>query len=186
MGFKKTIGFAGLLAVGMASAASPVLAFANTPAGGGGGGGGVSGKAWTASGMMGSAYGNVGTGGVTDFTPAMFADWISTFTTWALGLAIAAFVLKIVLTAIDRMIFSNEGGKATGQGGQGQNRGAKVQGGGILKSIPLVGAYDEELGWKEIFIHFGKQVAVVAGAWILVQLVVNVVLFAFGAITPGA
>ncbi|RAP50740.1 MAG: hypothetical protein BZ138_06380, partial [Methanosphaera sp. rholeuAM270] len=111
------------------------------------------------------------------------SGWVGTFTTWALGIAIAIFVLKIVLTAIDRMLFASKSASSSGgMGGKSSGGSGGVTGGDVLTRIPLIGAYDSAVDWKEVFIHFGKQLAIVVGAWIFVQLVVNLVMFAFGAL----
>lgn len=125
------------------------------------------------------------TSGVTELdakpiTQADVAGWVSTMTVWLLGLAIVFFVLKVVLTAIDRMLFQNkmdDGGK--GGGGRGTGSAEET----VLNRIPFIGAYPQDVPWKKIWIHFGKNVAIVAGAWILVNLVVNIVLWIFGSVT---
>ncbi|RAP50743.1 MAG: hypothetical protein BZ138_06395 [Methanosphaera sp. rholeuAM270] len=169
MNVKKTVGFALLVAIGVIGAllaSIPVPALAAGP------------TAWNAKDMMDNAYKTGESGGsVTEIDGAVISGWVGTFTTWALGIAIAVFVLKIVLTAIDRMLFASNAGGSTGLGG--------VSGGGVLTRIPLVGAYDKDVLWKEVFIHFGKQLALVVGAWIFVQLVVNLVMFAFDALNNG-
>lgn len=125
------------------------------------------------------------TSGVTELdakpiTQADVAGWVNTMTVWILGLAIVFFVLKVVLTAIDRMLFQNkmDGG---GKGGGGRGTGSAEE--TVLNRIPFIGAYPQDVPWKEIWIHFGKNVAIVAGAWILVNLVVNIVLWIFGSVT---
>ncbi|RAP50742.1 MAG: hypothetical protein BZ138_06390 [Methanosphaera sp. rholeuAM270] len=162
---KKTVGLALLVAIGVIGAllaSIPVPALAAGP------------TAWNAKDMMDNAYKTGESGGsVTEIDGAVISGWVGTFTTWALGIAIAIFVLKIVLTAIDRMLFASAKG-SDGIGG--------VGGGDVLTRIPLVGAYAPTVSWKEVFIHFGKQLAIVVGAWIFVQLVVNLVMFAFTAL----
>lgn len=125
------------------------------------------------------------TSGVTELdakpiTQADVAGWVNTMAVWILGLAIVFFVLKAVLTAIDRMLFQNkiDGG---GKGGGGRGTGSAEE--TVLNRIPFIGAYPQDVPWKEIWIHFGKNVAIVAGAWILVNLVVNIVLWIFGSVT---
>ncbi|RAP50741.1 MAG: hypothetical protein BZ138_06385 [Methanosphaera sp. rholeuAM270] len=162
---KKTVGLALLVGIGtigalLASIPVPALAAGAT--------------AWNAKDMMDNAYKTGESGGsVTEIDGAVISGWVGTFTTWALGIAIAIFVLKIVLTAIDRMLFASDA------------NGSKVMGDktkSVLTRIPLIGAYEPDVDWKEVFIHFGKQLAIVVGAWIFVQLVVNLVMFAFGAL----
>lgn len=113
------------------------------------------------------------------------ADWVTSVTTWVLAIAIVLFVLKVVLTAIDRLLFQQNvatGGQGTRAAGRGSATGDEQT---LLQRIPFLGAYPQTEGWKEIWIHFGKNVAIVAGAWVLVNLVVNVVLWLFDAVTTG-
>lgn len=159
---KKAIGGA-LLATGIGAMMLPASAHAST-------------LGWNASCMVENASGGTGLKGV-KFTPAGLSGWVQTFTQWILGIAIVLFVLKVVFTAIDRLLFANvtDPSKNT-KGGSGTSD-------GILQRIPLIGAYPAELAWKEVWIHFGKNLAICAGAWILVQIVVGVVLFVFDAAT---
>lgn len=108
------------------------------------------------------------------------AAWVTSITTWILGLAIVFFVLKVVLTAIDRMLFQNQVG--TDSKGKAVSPNSDET---MLNRIPFVGAYPQNMPWKEIWIHFGKNIAIVAGAWVLVNLVVNVILWLFGVLTTG-
>lgn len=124
------------------------------------------------------------TSGVTELdakpiTQADVAGWVTTIIVWILGLAIVFFVLKVGLTAIDRMLFQN---KMEG-GGKGGSRGTGSADETVLNRIPFIGAYPQDVPWKEIWIHFGKNVGIVAGAWVLVNLVVNIVLWIFGSVT---
>ena len=109
------------------------------------------------------------------------ATWVQNFTTWILGIAIVMFVLKVVLTAVDRLVFDS-GPDKSGQTKR-NLEGGKGNGGGVLCQIPLIGAYDPSMAWKDIFIHFGKNLAIVAGAWVIVQIVTGVILFVFDALT---
>lgn len=166
-GIKKALGGA-LLATGLASfmMTLPQQAFA---------------LGWQAKDMI------ANTSGVTELdakpiTQAEVAGWVTSVTTWVLGLAIVFFVLKVVLTAVDRMLFQN---KMDGTARGGAKGGGGGEDGSVLSRIPFVGAYPQTEPWKEIWIHFGKNIAIVAGAWVLVNLVVNVILWLFGAITTG-
>lgn len=122
-----------------------------------------------------------GTTGMTaaNINQQSLATWVQNFTTFLLGIAIVIFVLKIVLTAVDKMLLK---GPSSGSGSPSPS---SSKGGGSnifdLTKIPIIGAYSGE--WGDIFKHFGIQVAVVAGAWVLVQIVVGVILFVFGTLT---
>ena len=73
------------------------------------------------------------------------------------GVAVVVFVFRIVITAVDRMVF----------------------GGSQFNSIPLVGSYKNEgdtQAWGNIFRKFAVQLAIVAGTWIIVSLVAGIVL----------
>lgn len=132
---------------------------------------------WDANDMITRTTGSTGVN-VATINQQTLSNWVTSLTTWIVGLAIVIFVLKVVFTAVDRMIFSKDGGKGAGGG---NDRGKDD--GGILCKIPLVGGYDASMSWKEIWIQFGKNVAIVAGAWLLVQILVGVVLFIFSAVT---
>lgn len=90
---------------------------------------------------------------------------------WILGIAIVLFVLKVVLTAVDRILVGNDS-----QSGYPSNS--------FLTRIPIVGAYPLPTGgqggergytWKDIWVHFGVQIAIAISAWFLVQLSIGIV-----------
>jgi len=138
----------------------------------------AAGLGWNANDMIATTTGTTGMT-ATDIRQETLAGWVQNFTTWILGIAIVLFVLKVVLTAVDRLVFGNNG---SGSGDRGSKSDSK-NGGGVLCQIPLIGAYDPSMDWKNIFIHFGKNLAIVAGAWVIVQIVTGVILFVFGALT---
>lgn len=98
-------------------------------------------------------------------------EWINTKVTsiagWLLGIAVGLFVLRVILTAVDRMVL----------GGQDQY-GNQTS---VLSAIPMVGAYPPKgpdgsgYTWKDIWINFAKQMAICVGAWVLVNAVVGIV-----------
>ena len=159
IGIKKTIGAALL---GSACAASTVMAL---PA-----------KAlalgWDPESMVAQTTGTTGMSAA-NINQQSLANWVQGFTTFLLGIAIVLFVLKVVLTAIDRMVLQDN-----------TSTDAKKNGDTILTKLPIIGAY-KDASWADVFKHFGKNVAIVAGAWVLVQIVVGVILFVFGTITNG-
>ena len=162
---QSAIGFAALSASGVAAAvlSMPTTAMA---------------LGWKANDMIQNTSGATGMNAAS-INKETLATWVQNFTTWILGIAIVLFVLKVVLTAVDRLVFDSgaDNKKTMGQNAKGQN------GGGILCQIPLIGAYDPTMAWKDIFIHFGKNLAIVAGAWVIVQIVTGVILFVFDALT---
>ena len=164
---QSAIGFAALSASGVAAAvlSMPTTAMA---------------LGWKANDMIQNTSGATGMNAAS-INKETLATWVQNFTTWILGIAIVLFVLKVVLTAVDRLVFDSQG---DGKGGTRKNlENGKGNGGGVLCQIPLIGAYDPSMAWKDIFIHFGKNLAIVAGAWVIVQIVTGVILFVFDALT---
>lgn len=117
---------------------------------------------------------------VKKFDEQTLMNWVQTMAMWLLGIAVILFVLKVVLTAVDRLVFGNQDGNVQ-FGGKGGGKGGGDA--GILTKIPAIGAYPADVPWKEIWIHLAKNIAIVAGAWVLVQLIVQVVLWLFGTVT---
>ena len=170
MSVQKTVGAFALAACGLAgisalATASPAFALG-----------------WNANAMIQNTTGSTGGMTAANITQESFADWVTTFTTWILGLAIVAFVLKVVLTAVDRLVF---GSPEAGKGGGGGRGGRGGDEGGVLCKIPLIGAYQPNVPWKDVFIFFGKNLAIVAGAWVIVQILTGVILFVFTALAGG-
>lgn len=165
--FQKTAGRAALLLGGIAGAglaAAPLTA-------------------WAEGGQVGWNVNTIITGGsaneqlgITEWSAQSVSDVVTKFTTWLIGIVVVIFVLKVVLTAVDRLLFSNSKGGGGGRGGGGGN-----SGGGLLTQIPVVGAYSETMAWKDVWIHFGKNLAIVAGAWIIVQVISGIILWGFSA-----
>lgn len=97
-----------------------------------------------------------------------------------LGIVIGVFVLKVVLTAVDRIIFggSNSGGNK-GNGNEGFR----------LDDIPIIGAYrdpersgDSPWTWQRIFTFFAIQIALAAGAYVIVGLMMSLLSTVFSKI----
>lgn len=92
---------------------------------------------------------------------------VSAIAGWAIGLAVVLFVLRVVLTAVDRMVLGGEDAYGNQQS--------------VLAGIPVVGAYPPKQNdgsgytWKDIWINFAKQLAICAGAWFLVNMIVSLV-----------
>lgn len=135
---------------------------------------------WSVNGMLQNS--NVTGAGldITNINQQSFANAVTTITTFLLGMAIVAVVLRVVLTAIDRMVFSSRIGNGPRGGGPGGGMG---RGGGdddgVLTKIPLIGAYPSNVPWKTVFGNFAKNLAIVIGAWFLINLIAGVVQFAF-------
>lgn len=86
---------------------------------------------------------------------------------WLLGVAIAIFVLRVILTAVDRMVLGGDDPYRPANSG--------------LAAIPLIGAYPSKdaqgngYSWKDVWINFGKNLAICIGAWVLVNMMVGAV-----------
>ena len=124
---------------------------------------------WDANQMIQSTTGSAGMS-IKSINQQTLAQWVQSIATWVLGLCVVLFVLRVVLTAADRFVFGNakEGNNAKGS---------------MLSKIPIIGAYEMDVEWGTVFANFGKNLAIAAGAWLLVQIIVGVVLFIFGAVT---
>lgn len=96
--------------------------------------------------------------------------WVNGIANWAVRIAVAFFVLRIVLTAIDRFVLANSNTTAH-----------------VPLSYPNPGdeRYDENdvkgntppegWTWKRIWINFGKNLGILAGAWLIVQLIMGII-----------
>ena len=117
-----------------------------------------------------SILNSAGTTGDTQFTQVN-GEWINTRVTgiagWILGVAIALFVLRVILTAVDRMVLGGDDPYRPPNSG--------------LTAIPLIGAYPSKdangngYSWKDVWISFGKNLAICIGAWVLVNEMVGLV-----------
>lgn len=100
------------------------------------------------------------------------------FTNYAFGVAIVIFTLRVVLTALDRMVLTNTNGDKVLR----------------LSDIPIIGAYpdpvdqemyaDERDGdkkqqasswtWSHIWRHFAIQIAIVSGIWAFIGILLGI------------
>ena len=100
---------------------------------------------------------------------------VNNIASWAIGIAVALFVLRVVMTAVDRMIVGEKVDPRTG----------RVQ--SVLSSIPVIGAYPPKdmqgngYDWKDVWLNFAKQLAICVGAWFLVNLIMGLVSWFMGA-----
>lgn len=103
------------------------------------------------------------------YTPSGTAEFVKQIIQAAIFIVVGAFVLRIVLTAIDRLILAGNG-----------NEGFR------LDEVPLVGAYrDPERGgadrkgvawtWTRIFSHFALQLVLCLSAWVFVEFLMGVI-----------
>ena len=108
---------------------------------------------------------------------------LSTLTNWLLGISLVLFVLKVVLTAVDRILVDYEKNSAYQAGGESS----------LLVSIPIVGAYpppdqysdggDTGYSWKRIWINFATQLIIAVAAWFFVRMIFGALLAVFGSLT---
>ena len=111
-------------------------------------------------------------------------NWVQMITGWAFGIAVVLFALKVALTAIDRMVFDPDKGNSGSSSSRGGSSGGRSSGGtSVLSQIPIIGAYDPSMSWKEVWISFAKSVAIVAGVWVIIQILIGLIMFAFGQVT---
>lgn len=152
----------------------PEMAFAAT--------GGASGAQWNVSSMLNNAGSNSGVGFKADaLQSSSIADKVNGVASWIIGLAVIFFVLRVVLTAADRMVFANS------------NTTFHVP---FAYPNPGDERYDENdlkgkqppegWTWKRIWLNLAKQIALAAGAWVLVQLVMTLVQFVFSNTISGS
>lgn len=83
-------------------------------------------------------------------------------TGWILGVGIALLVLKIVLTAVSRIVSLDDPQSCRREPHP-------------LERVPLVGAYPAEMGWPAIWISFGTNLAVILGAWAIVAAITGLI-----------
>lgn len=124
---------------------------------------------WKVNDMLNSAGKQAGVQPTT-VTAGTITDWVNKIVSWAIGIAVTFFVLRIALTAFDRMVLANS------------NTTAHVP---FAYPNPGDERYDpndldgkqppEGWTWKRILINFAKQLALVAGAWAIVQLIMGIV-----------
>lgn len=99
------------------------------------------------------------------------SGWLNTAVFWVLGIVVVLFVAKIVLWAIVSM-FSE--GQDKGGGGSSWAK--------TLTSLPVIGT---PAGTKigTILLQFGKYLLIIACAWVLITVIMNLVLMASGFIS---
>ena len=110
-------------------------------------------------------------GDTSQFEAPGIAAFAKSIVQGCLGIAIGVFVLKIILTAVDRLILAGGSNDESFR----------------LDDIPLVGAYrDPERGanggqsgsswtWVRIWSHFALQVGLCVSAWVITELLMRVI-----------
>ena len=91
-------------------------------------------------------------------------SFVTGLTTWILGIAIVIFVLRVVLTAVDRMILGDEN---------------------TNNSFHIPFSYKKDMEWKEIWKKFAMQLGIALAAWLIVNLIMQVLLWVFGTVGSG-
>lgn len=136
---------------------------------------------WQPKDMMDAAGKTSGDIKPTQIDASTVDKWVTGITNWIIGIAVVVFVLRVVLTAVDRMVLGNtQDGMEGGRPGPGGPGGPGPQGGFRLSDIPVVGAYPTTVPWKKVWINFAKNLALVVGAYVLVQLIMGIVLWLIG------
>lgn len=107
---------------------------------------------------------------VTTVTAETITQWVNRIVSWAIGIFVAFFVLRIALTAFDRMVLANSNSNAHVPFAYPNPGDERYDPNDIKGNTP-----PEGWTWKRIWINFGKNIAIVAGAWVLVQLVMGIV-----------
>lgn len=129
---------------------------------------------WTPDDMLGKA-GSEGSFDVQKVNGDTINERVTAIAGWAIGIAVALFVLRVVLTAVDRMVLGGED-----ESGRQQS---------VLSGIPIIGAYPPKqrdgsgYTWKDVWLNFAKQLAVCVGAWFLVGLIVGIVGWMMNSVT---
>lgn len=106
------------------------------------------------------------------------ADKVEEFVPVILGLAIILVFAKVVLTAVSKMMASNQGGRGKSSGSSNAN---------ALQDIPVIGAYPVDMEWSDILQKVGKNLAMVLAFWLIIQLIIGLINFLIGGVAaPGA
>lgn len=101
-------------------------------------------------------------------------NWVIGIAKWIAGIAVVCFVLRVVMTAVDRMVLGNIDDGI-------QNAPRTPQSDGFrLSDIPVIGAYPPNVSWKQVWINFAKNLAIVVGVYIIIELIMGVVLWLIG------
>lgn len=136
----------------------------------------AAGGQWKPEDMMKNAGGTAGLNtGSNVITTQTVTDWVNTVVSWAVGIFVAFFVLRIALTAFDRMVIANMNTTFAVPGAYPNPGDERYDKNDIQNEGATVG-----WTWKRIWINFAKNIAIVVGAWLIVQLIMNLVLFAMG------
>ena len=111
---------------------------------------------------------NVDSGGVN--------TWVIGIAKWLAGLATVCFVLKVVMTAVDRMVLGNTNDGMPQRGGQRNQQSSGFR----LSDIPLIGAYQPDVSWKQVWLNFAKNLAIVVGVYVIISLIMGVIMWLIG------
>lgn len=107
--------------------------------------------------------------------------WVNGIANWAVGIAVALFVLRIILTAIDRFVLANMNTTAHVPGSY-PNPGDERYDENDVKGNP-----PEGWTWKHIWFNFGKNLGILAGAWLIVQVIMGIIqMVSNAAVSSGA
>lgn len=104
-------------------------------------------------------------------------NWVVGIAKWIIGVAVVCFVLKVVMTAVDRMVLGNlDDGSQRG----GSRRRGLQRDGFRLSDIPMIGAYPPDVPWKQVWLNFAKNLAIVVGVYFIIEIIMGVILWLIG------
>lgn len=131
---------------------------------------------WSAGTMLGNGASEAGVG-IRNVDSGSANNWVVGIAKWIIGLAVVCFVLRVVMTAVDRMVLGNiDDGQQRGPRG-GQESGFR------LSDIPMIGAYPPEVPWKQVWLNFAKNLAIVVGVYLIIELIMGVIMWLIGVTT---
>lgn len=134
------------------------------------------------SGVLDTSAQNVGEEQAGKPTGDSVANTIKSVSGWIIGIAIVLFVLKVIMTAIDRILFDRDSSIVSRSGNTNYFENS------VLVGIPIIGAYPppesrpndpyadkskKGYTWKDIWILFFVQLLIAVGSWFFVNLVVD-------------
>lgn len=131
---------------------------------------------WSAGTMLSNGASDAGVA-ITKVDSGGANNWVIGIAKWIIGLAVVCFVLRVVMTAVDRMVLGNidDGQQRGPRGGQGS--------GFRLSDIPMIGAYSPDVPWKQVWLNFAKNLAIVVGAYLIIELIMGVIMWLIGVTT---
>lgn len=131
---------------------------------------------WSAGTMLNNGASEAGVG-IRNVDSGSANNWVVGIAKWIIGLAVVCFVLRVVMTAVDRMVLGNID--------DGSQRGPRFgqESGFRLSDIPMIGAYPPDVPWKQVWLNFAKNLAIVVGVYLIIELIMGVIMWLIGVTT---